>query len=71
MGYTELIAVLERLPADRRAEVFDFAQFLASRCPSDQAPSAALAELLTDPAEVSMSFKPLSRDEMHDRACLR
>lgn len=31
MGYAELIAMLERLPAERRAEVFDFASFLAAR----------------------------------------
>lgn len=31
MGYTELINILEQLPPDRQAEVFDFAAFLAAR----------------------------------------
>lgn len=32
MGYAELISKLEALPRDKRAEVFDFVEFLAARC---------------------------------------
>lgn len=31
MGYAELIKKLQALPEDKRAEVFDFVEFLASR----------------------------------------
>jgi hypothetical protein len=31
MGYAELIEKLQALPEDKRAEVFDFVEFLASR----------------------------------------
>jgi hypothetical protein len=32
MGYAELINRLESLPREKQAEVFDFVEFLASRC---------------------------------------
>lgn len=32
MGYAELINKLEALPREKRAEVFDFVEFLAARC---------------------------------------
>jgi hypothetical protein len=32
MGYAELVAKLQSLPADKQAEVFDFVDFLALRC---------------------------------------
>lgn len=32
MGYAELISKLEALPLEKRAEVFDFVEFLAARC---------------------------------------
>ena len=32
MGYAELISKLEALPIEKRAEVFDFVEFLAARC---------------------------------------
>ena len=32
MGYAELISRLESLPREKQAEVFDFVEFLASRC---------------------------------------
>lgn len=32
MGYAELISKLEALPVEKRAEVFDFVEFLAARC---------------------------------------
>ncbi|MFA6203952.1 MAG: DUF2281 domain-containing protein [Gallionella sp.] len=31
MGYAELIETLQNLPQDKRAEVFDFVEFLAAR----------------------------------------
>jgi hypothetical protein len=31
MGYAELIETLENLPKDKRAEVFDFVEFLAAK----------------------------------------
>jgi hypothetical protein len=31
MGFAELINVIEKLPPERQAEVFDFAEFLAAR----------------------------------------
>ncbi len=31
MGYAELIETLENLPQDKRAEVFDFVEFLAAK----------------------------------------
>ena len=37
MGYAELIQKLETLPSDKRAEVFDFVDFLTVRCqPGDE-----------------------------------
>ncbi len=36
MGYAELIKTLEALPEARRAEIFDFAEFLAARCGIDK-----------------------------------
>jgi hypothetical protein len=32
MGYAELISKLDALPREKRAEVFDFVEFLAARC---------------------------------------
>lgn len=32
MGYAELIQKLQALPADKQDEVFDFVEFLATRC---------------------------------------
>lgn len=32
MGYAELISKLEALPSEKRAEVFDFIEFLSARC---------------------------------------
>ncbi len=31
MGYSELIQTLEQLPEDRRAEIYDFAEFIATK----------------------------------------
>ncbi|MDD5297497.1 MAG: hypothetical protein PHU46_11345 [Rhodocyclaceae bacterium] len=76
MGYAELIKTLENLPPDRRAEVFDFGEFLAARCQRETAPATTnqerpLAEFLNSPLAVKEPFKPMSRDELYDRACLR
>jgi hypothetical protein len=32
MGYAELISKLDALPREKRAEVFDYVEFLAARC---------------------------------------
>lgn len=37
MGYAELIEKLRALPADKRAEVFDFVEFLSSRTATEAA----------------------------------
>ena len=71
MGYAELIRVLERLPPQRQAEVFDFAEFLAQRCASDgpefvASPRGALAELRAHPYKIN-AFTPLTRDEANAR----
>lgn len=77
MGYTELIKVLESLPSERRAEVFDFAEFLAARCREESAPAVeessrkSLADLLADPLKVEPGFTVSRRDELYDRAGLR
>jgi hypothetical protein len=76
MGYAELINTLESLPPERRAEVFDFAEFLAARCNQEQRAEASggerpLAKFLNAPFAVKEPFRPLSRDEIYDRAGLR
>lgn len=77
MGYAELIKTLETLPAERQAEVFDFAEFLAARCraanegAATEGATKALAELLAHPLEVDETFAVLKRDEIYDRAGLR
>lgn len=76
MGYAELIKILEGLPPQRRAEVFDFAEFLAARCHQDQSAVLShdeqpLAKFLNAPLAVKEPFRPLSRDEIYDRAGLR
>jgi hypothetical protein len=84
MGYAELIKTLENLPPERRAEVFDFADFLAARCQSETAPATTgqeqplaeflnspLAELRAHPIPLKEAFSPMKREELYDRACLR
>jgi hypothetical protein len=44
MSYAELISRLESLPRDKRAEVFDFVEFLASRCGTSTGKPLAHAE---------------------------
>jgi hypothetical protein len=39
MGYGELIKTLQALPEDKRTEVFDFVQYLASRYGTSISPS--------------------------------
>jgi len=39
MGYAELIEKLETLPDEKRAEVFDFVDYLAARFASHRAPA--------------------------------
>lgn len=78
MGYAELIDVLNTLPPEQQAEVFDFAEFLAARsraanegAGSGAEPARSLADLLTHPLEVKEGFNVMKRDERYDRACLR
>jgi hypothetical protein len=75
MGYAELINVLEKLPPERQAEVFDFAEFLAGRSLTNKEAAAGsaqtLADLLTHPLAVKEGFAVMSRDEIYDRAGLR
>lgn len=44
MGYAELITKLESLPREKRAEVFDFVEFLAARCGTVEASQLAHSE---------------------------
>lgn len=75
MGYSELIAILERLPPERRAEVFDFAEFLADRAGVGQAgatPSVRpLAEFKNKPIPVLEPFTTWCREDLYDRSGLR
>jgi hypothetical protein len=73
MGYAELIKTLESLPPERRAEVFDFAEFLAARCqPTADTPgSGPLAKFRANPIPLKGAFESMKRDELYDRACLR
>lgn len=75
MGHAELIALFEKLPPERQAEVFDFAESLATRCHTDtgaaDSPSQSLAQLLAHPLKVKEGFTVMKRDELYDRACLR
>lgn len=52
MGYAELISKLEALPREKRAEVFDFVEFLATRC--DTATDEQLTHAEWTDAELSM-----------------
>ncbi len=79
MGYAELIDMLEKLPRERQAEVFDFAEFLARRCREtgehmilDSGSSKLLADFLDHPVAVGHDFAVVKhRDELYDRAGLR
>lgn len=78
MGYAELIDMLKRLPPDQQAEVFDFAEFLATRSRAASEGTAngvkitrTLADLLAHPLKVKEGFKVMQRDERYDRAGLR
>jgi len=44
MGYAELISKLDALPREKRAEVFDFVEFLASRCDTTSGKQLSHAE---------------------------
>jgi hypothetical protein len=71
MGFAELIERLQTLPEAKRAEVFDFVEFLAKRNPVEPKfeitlADTPLAELIKNPIRVD-DFTPLSRDEAHER----
>jgi hypothetical protein len=60
MGYAELIKTLENLPPERRAEVFDFGEFLAARCRQEEQLATGTAKLNRRGAEIRRS--ELARD---------
>jgi len=65
MGFAELIERLQTLPEAKRAEVFDFVEFLANRNPAAPEVEKTLAEFMKSPLTVD-EFTPLSRDEAHE-----
>jgi hypothetical protein len=74
MNHAELIRRLQTLPATQQAEVYDFVEFLASRqaaAPVDAAGAGTLGQsrlaAWLDKPIVAPGFKPMSRDEAHDR----
>ena len=75
MGYAEFIDMLKTLPPEQQAEVFDFAEFLATRkraaTGNEKEATKSLADLLAHPLEVKEGFKVMQRDECYDRAGLR
>lgn len=54
MGYAERISKLGALPRDKRAEVFDFVEFLAARC------GTATGKTLTHAEWTDTEFSELS-----------
>ena len=71
MGYAELISSLQVLPAAKRAEVFDFVEFLLQRNQTVPGPTGSLAQSplaqwINNPVVVP-NFKPMSRDEANER----
>lgn len=70
MGYAELIEKLQNLPEEKRAEVLDFVDFLASRQGHEPRPAVkgggALAAFRSTPFFVE-GFRPLSREEANAR----
>jgi len=75
MGYAEFLDVLKKLPPEQQAEVFDFAEFLATRrraaMRNEPAATKSLTDLLAHPLEVKEGFKVMKRAECYDRAGLR
>ena len=65
MGYAQLLAVLQALPPDRRAEVFDFVEFLAARCGVDQ-PSPEIEWTDTEFSDLAMrqALRGIEDDEV-------
>ncbi|MFA7243574.1 MAG: hypothetical protein WC091_25995 [Sulfuricellaceae bacterium] len=76
MSYAELIEKrLQTLPEAKRAEVFDFVEFLAIRNQAEVNEEHALArsplaDMMKNPLSVS-GFTPLSREEANARYALR
>ncbi len=63
MGYADLIRKLQALPRDKQAEVFDFVDFLASRCvpaEPDDWPDGEFAALSLDQAMRGMEDDPVT-----------
>ena len=69
MGFAELIETMNKLPADKQAEVIDFAQFVASKYQQLSEPvttvSASLISLMKNP--VISSFEPMTREDANAR----
>lgn len=69
MGYAELIAMLEKLPPERQAEVFDFAEFIAARANAAGADNGnARRHILAALQTARESFPPCSPDQLR-REC--
>jgi hypothetical protein len=71
MGFPELIEHLHSLPESKRAEVFDFAEFLVQK--NQENPQigktladSSLAEFIKNPLQVD-GFTPFSREEANAR----
>ncbi len=62
MGYAELIEKLQALPEDKRAEVFDFVEFLASRFASSGATEKREAGEWDEAGFSTFSFGQALRD---------
>lgn len=71
MGYAELIEKMQNLPSEKKSEVLDFVEFLASRTRPPAAeesaqPKSALSEWRAHPFSVP-DFSPMSREETNIR----
>ena len=66
MGYAELIKTLQALPEDKRAEVFDFVEYLASRYgvgdPSEEWTDSAFFEFTFAQAMRGLEDDPVEYD---------
>lgn len=76
MSYAKLAEVIENLPPEQQAAVFDFAEFLLVRHNETNQSlispinlSNALTDLLANPLQVDANFSVIKRDELYDRAC--
>lgn len=62
MGYAELIERVKSLPPEKRAEVFDFVEFLASQAQREAtSPEATSVNEWTDDEFAQFAYEQLSR----------